>query len=408
MSAAGDEAAGSRSAALRERAATRVADAQRQARRTLTIALAFAIASPVAVVVPHDTGRWLPLHLFLVGSAVSAVSGATQLLAITWSTAPAPTDRVAAAQRWLVAGGAVAVAAGRELEADPLVGAGGVAVVGGLLILAAILVQIRRRSTVDRFHPAIDAYLLAISWAFAGVGLGLTLVVAEVSTSWAEIRGAHIAMNVFGFVGLVILGTLPYFVATQARVKMSPRAVPNSTRSASVTAAIAVAVAVVGESLDQPAIAAVGYAGYAIGIAMTMRLLPSLGRKQLAWAGPRLVQLGLGMAWWTMATVLLATAQFVDDLERSRILAALAVGGLAQVLVASLAYFGPVLRGGGHQQLSAGFTLTRSIPSLIAGNVAGAALLVGADEIALAAVTVWALDVGARAVRLVVGGRERE
>jgi hypothetical protein len=56
------------------------------------------------------------------------------------------------------------------------------------------------------------------------------------------------------------------------------------------------------------------------------------------------------------------------------VLRALAVGGLAQILVASLAYLGPVLRGGGHERLTQGFALTRSWPGLALANVAAACL----------------------------------
>jgi nitrite reductase (NO-forming) len=40
----------------------------------------------------------------------------------------------------------------------------------------------------------------------------------------ARVRAAHLTLNLLGLVGLVIAGTLPFFTATQARVKMSARA----------------------------------------------------------------------------------------------------------------------------------------------------------------------------------------
>ena len=45
---------------------------------------------------------------------------------------------------------------------------------------------------------------------------------------------------------------------------------------------------------------------------------------------------------------------------------ALVLGGYVQILVASLAYLAPVLRGGGHVRLSAGFATTRSWLALTA------------------------------------------
>ncbi|HRD99682.1 MAG TPA: hypothetical protein PLV68_00185, partial [Ilumatobacteraceae bacterium] len=61
-------------------------------------------------------------------------------------------------------------------------------------------------------------------------------------------------------------------------------------------------------------------------------------------------------------------------------LQALVIGGFAQILVASLAYLGPVLRGGGHRRLSAGFAITRSWTSLAAGNAAALAALTGSGR----------------------------
>ncbi len=105
--------------------AARVADVQRQTLSTLTIALGFTVAAPIAALVPHDTGAWLPLHLFLVGGLFSAIAGATQMPAVTWSAAPAPADRLASIQRWLIVAGVISVAMGRETDSSALVGAGG-------------------------------------------------------------------------------------------------------------------------------------------------------------------------------------------------------------------------------------------------------------------------------------------
>jgi hypothetical protein len=81
------------------------------------------------------------------------------------------------------------------------------------------------------------------------------------------------------------------------------------------------------------------------------------------------------------------------------------VGGFAQILVASLAYLGPVLRGGGHERLTAGFAITRSWVSLAAGNTAAVAALVGHDPTLAAALAVWLTDLAVRAGRLLTTTR---
>jgi hypothetical protein len=72
---------------------------------------------------------------------------------------------------------------------------------------------------------------------------------------------AHLILNVFGLVGLVIAGTLPYFAATQVRSKMSPRATPTAMRAAVLGLAAATAVAATGQILDRHGVVAGGLIG---------------------------------------------------------------------------------------------------------------------------------------------------
>jgi hypothetical protein len=89
----------------------------------------------------------------------------------------------------------------------------------------------------------------------------------------------------------------------------------------------------------------------------------------------------------------------------STVVGVLVVGGYAQILGAAVAYLGPVLRAGGHQQLTAGFLTTRSWLALGAANVAAIALVLGAPEVVGAAIFVWVVDTAARAGALMLGAR---
>ncbi len=379
---------------------TRVADVQRQTVPMLKIAVAFTVAAPIAAIVPHDTGAWLPLHLFLVGGLFSAIAGATQMLAVTWSAAPAPSDRLARIQRWLIITGVVAVAAGRETDLSAMVDAGGAAITGVVVLLVVSLVRIRSAAVIDRFHPAIDGYLIAFGWAIFGVVAGVALAMDPTGTWWVRLRFAHVAVNVFGFVGVVIAATLPYFVATQARMKMSRRATPSRLRLVSVWLAIAVAAIVAGHLGAVPTLSGAGYLAYAIGLCFVVTHLPPVRGRQIRWAGPRLLQLGTGVAWWAGGSVALALNEFGASIDRSATLGVIAVGGFAQILVASFSYFGPVLRGGGHERLTAGFAVTRSWPSLALGNAAAVSFSLNAPTVSVVIMVVWAMDTVVRAIRL--------
>ncbi len=365
--------------------------------------MAFLVAAALAVIVPHESGSWLPLHLFLVGTLLTVISSVTQLLAVTWSTAPAPRRAVAGAQLGCLSAGAVIVAAGREVDTDPLVAVGGTSVIVALGMLALILRQIRSQATTPRFTPAIDSYVVAIGFAVTGTVLGITTALVA-SPSWAvDGRDAHIDANVLGLVGLIIAATLPYFVATQARMKMSPRATPWQIRITTAAIALGTATAVIGHAVSNSATTAVGYGAYAAALMWLATLLPRVRRRQLDWAGPRLVQLGVGLLWWFAMTALLAVESLANQPDRTNVVRAIVIGGYGQILASSLAYLGPVLRNGGHKQLSDGFAITRSWVSLVAGNIAGVGALIGHGPTLTISLVVWVLDVAWRSLRLTIG-----
>ena len=205
--------------------AGRVAVVQRQARFTLGLAGGFAVAATVALVVPHRTGDWLALHLFLVGAVLLAISAATQLFAVTWAAGTPPSDRVAAIQRWLLVAGIALLATARELQwPSGLVAAGGALVVAALVVLGVSLERTVSGGVQRRFDVALRSYLAALAAGLAGCALGIAMATGLDAPMNSRVRAAHLTLNLLGLVGLVIAGTLPFFTATQTRVKMSPRA----------------------------------------------------------------------------------------------------------------------------------------------------------------------------------------
>jgi hypothetical protein len=360
------------------------------------------VAAIVVAIARARPGWWLPLHLFAVGGLLSAISSATQMLAVTWSAAPAPRPVVASAQRWALAAGTIALVAGHETDRRWLFVAGGVAVSAATVALVPILLNVRRQAVTDRFAPAIEAYAAAAVAGAVAMSIGLVLGAGRVGARGTELRATHLILNVFGLVGLVVAATLPYFAATQVRSKMSAHATPTVMRATLLGLVAAMLIAAVGAMLDRRAVAAGGLIVYALGLAVVATLLPVYGRGRLTWSGPRAVQLLAGLAWWAAMTVALAVITVRRGGDRA-VLQALVIGGFAQILVASLAYLGPVLRGGGHRRLTAGFAITRSWLSLIAANVAAVGALAGQGATVAVALAVWLADIAVRAARLLIG-----
>ena len=376
-----------------------------QTRRGLTVALVFVVASVVAGITGLGDGWWLPLHLFVVGGLLSAVSATTQMLAVTWSAAPAPRPVVAAAQRWALVVGATTLVVGRETDRTWMFVAGGMTVVAAMLGLAWILIRIRQQAVTPRFAPAIEAYVAGVVAGAIGMSIGVLLGAGRAGERAVELRAVHLVLNVFGFIGLVVAGTLPFFAATQVRSKMSRRATSTAMRVTFAALAAATAVAAIGHLSERPGVVAGGLLMYVLGLLAIATMLPIYSRSRLRWAGPRVLQLAAGLGWWAVMTVALAVATIRSTDDRA-LLQALVIGGFAQILVASLAYLGPVLRGGGHQRLTAGFAITRSSVSLVAGNAAALAALAGHAATLAVALGVWLADIAIRAGRLLAPTKE--
>ncbi len=380
-------------------AADRVALVHRQARPTFVLAALFAVAAPVSAVAPHDTGIWLPLHLFLVGSVLGAIIAATQLLAVTWSASPAPAQWLANSQRGLLFGGVLAVASGRELDVVALVGVGGTAVVAALILLIVSLVQVRNNAVTDRYRPAIHGYCVAAVFGIIGTTLGTALASGGFRGGSTNIRGIHIAANALGLVGIVIAATLPFFIATQARMKMSKAATPARVHTAIGALAASTLVAMLGWTIGVDEIAALGLWAYAVSVSGVVLLLPRVGRKQFDWAGPRLVQLAAGFCWWVLAVVLVGSNAMFGEPTLNAGLRALVIGGYAQILFASLAYFAPVILAG-KRKPGDGLRITRSWIAVAAANVAAVGALFGLNVVLAAGTVVWLIEAALRMAEL--------
>lgn len=378
-------------------AANRVRLTHTQTKSTLRLALVF--IATAAVVAAAGAPRWVWLHLFLGGGVVLAISGASLMLTVTWSAAPAPPGPWVALQRACIAAGAAGLVAGREggVAGGVLAAIGGLYLVG-LVLLAVLLVVTVRRGVQRRFDVAVAHYLAAIVAGVAGSGLGVAMVLGELT---GATRGAHLTVNLLGLVGLVVGGTLPFFVATVGRSRMSPRASARRLGFTLFWQVVSLLVAVVALLVDASTAAAIALAGYAAGIVLVLSALPWPNRRQLWWVGPRLIGLWAGGIWWVVAVA--ATAVDVAA-ERAvfggRWLVVLVIAGYAQILWGSLAYLLPMLRGGGAERLREGFAATRSWIGLAAVNAAGlAAGIADSGAVVAALVAVWVLDGALRAGR---------
>ena len=383
-------------------AADRVPLAQASARRSLALGGFFVVAAAITAILGTGDGRWLPLHLFMAGALVAAIGGATTLFTVTWSAAPAPSATVMWVQRLLCALGAVVVVSARVLEwGDAALWVGVVVFVAGLVLLASVLVVTVRHGVKRRFDTAVAWYECALVAGMVAATFG-----GQLGTGGATVglRDAHVVLNLLGFIGLVTAGTLPSFIATVGRTKMSARSTEPVLRALLVAMAVGVAGAATGFVLELRWAAVVGLGLYGAGLVFLATRLPWPTRRSLEWAGPRLLALWCGQAWWTVAVVVAAVDTAQGDLPLAgNWTLVLVVAAYGQILWGAVAYLLPVLQGPGHEALTRGFAAVRSWIGLVAVNVAGVAWVADQPAVARAAVAVWLADGAFRLVRFGLG-----
>jgi nitrite reductase (NO-forming) len=179
-------------------------------------ALAAAIAHTID---GHDWLRWLTLHLLFLGGISQLVLGAGQFFVCAFLATDPPPRRLIWAQLATWNMGTVLVAVGVPTATAGLVDGGGALIAAGLLLFAAALHGMERRS-LQRAPWALRWY--QTSAACLGVGALVGVVMAR-GASWpyGSLLGAHLALNLGGWLGTAILGTLHTFFPslTQTRLR---------------------------------------------------------------------------------------------------------------------------------------------------------------------------------------------
>jgi nitrite reductase (NO-forming) len=187
--------------------------------------LAAAIVGVVNALWPWSWGRWLALHLAFVGGVSQLVLGASQFFAGAFlATDPPP--------RALIRGQLVSWNAGTLLLAVAVPeGAAAATWIAVALLLAGLaqwgagVVVIRRRS-LRRTPWATRWYLAGTAFLAAGVLAGALLARG---TIWAQgdLLAAHMVLNLAGWFGAAIVGTLHTFYPSLTRTALRlPRLQP--------------------------------------------------------------------------------------------------------------------------------------------------------------------------------------
>lgn len=319
------------------------------------------LAAAVGVVAAHrlvPVPQWLALHLLVLGAASNAVLVYSRHFAQALLHARPGSERPAHIRLAAFNLGALAVLTG--VSAGPL----WVAVAGASLVVAAVVAHTvglaamaRAAGLSGRLRIVVWYYVAAGASLAVGATLGGLLAGGEVrSPRWEQAFVlAHAHLNLLGWLGLVVVGTLFMLWPAVLRTRMADTA-PLCARRVLLVIVVGLAVAVAGELLSGVSSsahwpAAAGMAGYAAGVAYSLRpVVAGLRAKPPRTAAP--VALLAGNGW-----LLAALAVDVAGLARGGATAAgllgrllvpmLGIGVVAQILTGALTFLLPVTVGGG-------------------------------------------------------------
>ena len=342
----------------------RRADDRRVTAVSVVVAAGFLVAAVVSAVASGlglaVLSPWLPLHLALAGGASTAIAGVMPFFVAALAAGdPAPSRLRKAAVGFVAVGATLVAVRGIAPGADwawaPV--AGGWLYLTGILWVALAVRASGRKGLMMRRPIVSLGYTLALANVAVGGVLGTLFVAgwAPILERWAQLRPAHAWTNVVGFVSLVIVATLLHFLPTVLGGRIIPR---RSAVLAVLGIAMGTPVVVVGLLLGSGAFAGGGAALVVLGALATAVEAAWVVRARGRWSTDpgwhRFASVGLlaGVAWFVVGVVtatvlLLAHGATAESWSTPLLGAPLAVGWIAQVLMASWTHLLPSVGPGG-------------------------------------------------------------
>jgi len=296
---------------------------------------------------------WLLVHLLLLGAVTNAI--------FVWSAhftdALLRRRNTVASRRWQ-AGRLAALNAGVLTVVSGMVTDGWIVTLVGSIAVGAtaaahgVTLALQARAALpSRFGATVRYYVCASLALPIGAGLGAALARDPLEPWHVRLLVAHITLNLLGWVGLTVMGTLVTLWPTMLRTRIAESA-ERVARQALPYLAASVVVIVLGSLTGLQSLAATGAAAYLCGILWAVRPLAQVARaKTPSSYGTWSVM--AGVLWLVgslvgLVTVLVTSSTWVQVSDRLGLLVVpLAAGFAAQVLLGALSYLVPVVLGGG-------------------------------------------------------------
>jgi nitrite reductase (NO-forming) len=187
-------------------------------RAGLLFMLAALVAAIAHTISGHDWLQWLTLHLLFLGGISQLVLGVGQFFVCAFLATDPPPRRLIWAQLAAWNAGTILVAVGVPTATTGLVDGGGALIAAGLLLFAAALRGMQRRS-LQRAPWALRWYQASAACLGAGALAGV-LMARGTAWPYGSLLGAHLALNLGGWLGTAILGTLHTFFPSLTQTQL--------------------------------------------------------------------------------------------------------------------------------------------------------------------------------------------
>jgi nitrite reductase (NO-forming) len=311
-----------------------------------------AIAAGVASLA-RDVPAWLLVHLLLLGAVSNAILIWSAHFAAAMLRLPdGATYRDQALRLSCFNLGACVVVVGMSFEQWWAVGLGAVLVAIAVGWHAWALWRRMQRALPSRFGVTVAYYVSAAALLPIGVAIGVAMAPDRLpEDEHARFALAHVGINVLGWIGLTLVGTLITLWPTMLHTQVADGTVKAARRTLPILLA-GVAVIASGALLDERLLATAGVVLYLVGLVVIgIPLAHSLQWRTQYRYGPASV---LAAVLWlvscvaALGVILAASDGWEQAADRTDLLAApLLVGFAAQLIIGALSFLIPVVLGGG-------------------------------------------------------------
>ncbi len=297
--------------------------------------------------------RWLLFHLLLLGAVTHSILVWSQHFAdALLHSAPTRTAYRCRSSRLLLCnGGAVLVVAGVVAGQWRLAAVGAAAVALAVGWHAVSLFVGLRRALGSRFACTVRYYVASAALLPLGALFGV-LMVRGLPGDWHErVLVAHVAVNVLGWMGITVLGTLVTLWPTMLRTRIAEGAEQRARQALPVLLA-GILLVVAGCMGGLRPLAGIGFLVYAAAVGLLAGPFVGVARSKPPMHFPTW-SVAAAMVWLTgLVTALgvgtLVASSWMDaHMLAESLTPGLAAGFGAQVLLGALSYLIPVVAGGG-------------------------------------------------------------